>query len=379
MASFSERVGAGGKRVWQAKVRKKGAPTISRTFDLKVDAEAWAREIEREHQRGNIAALRQDAVRITVAAVLDRYEVERVPSLASAATLKGHLARVRERFGKLYIANVRGVDIARWRDDLLAVGLSNTTVGHHLTTLSGVFTYMAKDLGIDLPSGNPCRLVRKPKRADARDRRLRTGEYEALQAKRPELLAYIILAIETSMRRSELAKLRWEFVDLDRRTAHLPKTKNGESRTVALSSLAVATLGGLGRRADGQVFPWKTADGFSSAWKRFRDRVRKKYVLGRVRDALIAQGLDGEAEIRALTYRKRVPLPATVELYEQINQADPFFTDLRFHDLRHEAASRLFEKGLNIMEVASMTGHKSIAMLKRYTHVEAAKLAQKLG
>ncbi len=379
MASFSERIGAGGKRVWQAKIRKTGAPTISRTFDLKADAEVWAREIEREYQRGNIAVLRQDALRITVAEVLDRYEADRLPSLASAATLKGHLARVRERFGKLYIANVRGVDIASWRDQLLELGLSNTTVGHHLTTLSGVFTYMAKDLSIDLPSGNPCRLVRKPKRADTRDRRLRSGEYEALQAKRPELLAYIILAIETSMRRGELAKLRWEFVDLDRCTAHLPKTKNGEARTVALSSLAVATLAGLARRNDGQVFPWKTADGFSSAWKRFRERVRKSYVLGRVRDALIEQGLDGDAEISALVYHKRVPLSTAVALYEQINQADPFFTDLRFHDLRHEAASRLFEKGLNIMEVASMTGHKSLAMLKRYTHVEAARLAQKLG
>ncbi|MHB1669846.1 tyrosine-type recombinase/integrase [Thiomonas sp.] len=73
------------------------------------------------------------------------------------------------------------------------------------------------------------------------------------------------------------------------------------------------------------------------------------------------------------------------ELYEadctaQGVKPDPsFLTDLRFHDLRHEATSRLFEKGLGIMEVASMTGHKSLAMLKRYTHVEAEKLAQKLG
>lgn len=379
MAPVYERVGAGGKRVWQAKVRKKGAPQVTRTFDLKADAETWAREIEREHQRGNVAALRQDALRITIAEVLDRYEADRLPQLASQATLRGHLARVRERFGKLFIANVRGVDISRWRDDLLGHGLGNTTVAHHLTTLSGVFTYMAKDLGIDLPSGNPCRLVRKPKRSDARDRRLQPGEYEALQAERPELLAFIVLAIETSMRRGELAKLSWQFVDLDRCTAHLPKTKNGEARTVALSSLAVAILAGLPRRADGQVFPWKTADGFSSAWKRFRARVRSDHVLQRVQDELNAQGLDGAAEVRALVYHKRAPLPATLALYEQISRSDAFFADLRFHDLRHEAASRLFEKGLNIMEVASMTGHKSLSMLKRYTHVEAAKLARKLG
>ena len=56
-----------------------------------------------------------------------------------------------------------------------------------------------------------------------------------------------------------------------------------------------------------------------------------------------------------------------------------FLEDLRFHDLRHEATSRLFEMGLEIMEVASVSGHKSLAMLKRYTHLRAEELAKKLG
>ena len=53
--------------------------------------------------------------------------------------------------------------------------------------------------------------------------------------------------------------------------------------------------------------------------------------------------------------------------------------NLRFHDLRHEATTRLFEKGLNIMEVASITGHKDLRMLRRYTHLKAEDLARKLG
>ncbi len=53
--------------------------------------------------------------------------------------------------------------------------------------------------------------------------------------------------------------------------------------------------------------------------------------------------------------------------------------DLRFHDLRHEATTRLFEQGLNIMEVASITGHKDLRMLRRYTHLKAEDLAKKLG
>ena len=53
--------------------------------------------------------------------------------------------------------------------------------------------------------------------------------------------------------------------------------------------------------------------------------------------------------------------------------------NLRFHDLRHEAASRLFEKGLNPMQVAAITGHKTLQMLKRYTHLKAEDLAKMLG
>ena len=58
---------------------------------------------------------------------------------------------------------------------------------------------------------------------------------------------------------------------------------------------------------------------------------------------------------------------------------DPsFLVDITFHDLRHEAASRFFEKGLNLMQVAAITGHKTLQMLKRYTHLKAEDLAELL-
>ena len=53
--------------------------------------------------------------------------------------------------------------------------------------------------------------------------------------------------------------------------------------------------------------------------------------------------------------------------------------NLRLHDLRHEATTRFFELGLNIMEVSTITGHKDLKMLKRYTHLKAEDLALKLG
>ena len=123
-----------------------------------------------------------------------------------------------------------------------------------------------------------------------------------------------------------------------------------ESRTVALSTAALEAFRAMRarpRRIDGRVFGWAGADSFEKTWVRCKVRALAAY---------------SEACKQAGTK----PDPA-------------FLADLRFHDLRHEATSRLFEKGLGIMEVASMTGHKSLSMLKRYTHVEAEKLAAKLG
>jgi integrase len=377
MAFFEQR-----KNGWRAQVRRKGMPSISRTFDLKTDAEAWAREVERAAQRGDIAALEQQAQRTTLAEVLDRYEADRLPHLRGQAGAASRLRRIREQFGGHFLANVRGVDIAAWRDAMLASGLAAGTALRHLGVLSALFSFAEKDLGIPLPAGNPCRSVRKPASGKGRDRRLRPGEYEALQADRPDLLAFVILAVETSMRRSEICGLQWERVSLTRHTASLPDTKNGESRTVALSSVAVAALQSLPRRIDGRMFGWVHADGFSLAFRRHRIAARKAHVLARLREALAADELPADAlesEIRALVYKHRQPSPRTAALFEQIDASDPFLKNLRFHDLRHEAASRLFEKGLGIMEVASMTGHKSLSMLKRYTHIEAEKLAKKLG
>jgi integrase len=131
------------------------------------------------------------------------------------------------------------------------------------------------------------------------------------------------------MRQGELVSLRWEHIDLNRRTVHLPDTKNGESRTVPHSTAAVKILRTLPRSIQGEVFPGLTTEAVKRAYARA------------VRRAAIEK--------------------------------------LRFHDLRHEATSRLFEKGLNIMQVASITGHKDLRMLRRYTHLKAENLARKLG
>ncbi len=335
-------------------IRRRGMPTLSRTFDLKSDAEAWAREVERELQRGNAAVLRDDAGKTTFTQVAERYVAGPVQSLASRADVTRYMRVASERFGAMFLAAIRAVDVAAWRDELLAEGLSAQSVIHHLNALSGLFSFAEKELSIALPAGNPVRGIRKPAKPRGRDRRLTAGELDyllraarAARARIGGLPQVITLAVESSMRLGELLGLEWSRIDLQKRTAHLVDTKNGESRTVALSSAAVATLQSLPRRIDGRVFGWAASDSFEKTWTRCKASARKLY----------------EADCTAQGIR---PDPA-------------FLADLRFHDLRHEATSRLFEKGLGVMEVASMTGHKSLSMLKRYTHIEAEKLAKKLG
>ncbi|WP_286729457.1 site-specific integrase [Thiomonas sp. 13-64-67] len=335
-------------------IRRRGMPTLSRTFDLKADAEAWAREVERELQRGNAAVLRDDAGKTLFSEVLTRYEAGPLRSLKQPGKNQAALSAARGRFGPLLLSAIRAVDVADWRDELLSGGLAPATAMRYLAVLSAVFTFIEKELSIALPAGNPVRGIRKPAKPRGRDRRLTAGELDyllraarAARARIGGLPQVITLAVESSMRLGELLGLEWSRVDLARRTAHLVDTKNGESRTVALSSAAVAALQSLPRRIDGRVFGWAASDSFEKTWTRCKSSARKLY----------------EADCAE---KSKKPDPA-------------FLADLRFHDLRHEAASRLFEKGLGVMEVASMTGHKSLSMLKRYTHIEAEKLAAKLG
>ena len=165
-------------------------------------------------------------------------------------------------------------------------------------------------------------------------------------ARNPWLSPLVALALETGMRRSELLGLRWEHTDLRKKTVRLLDSKNGEDRGVPLSSRALTVLRTLPRSTDGRVVT-TTAEAVKQAWERAVDRARATYAT----DC---------AQNRAKTDKR-------------------LFDDLHFHDLRHEATSRFFERRLNPMQVAAITGHKTLQMLKRYTHLQAEDLARLLG
>ena len=179
---------------------------------------------------------------------------------------------------------------------------------------------------------NPVDLIKKPPSPKPRNRRLDDGEYERLEqasklTRNQHIWPIVVFAVETGMRRGEILGLSWDNIDLNRRTAFLPLTKNGSSREVPLSSKAVSVLQQQ-PRTDTHPFP-VNANAFRLAWARLRSRA----------------GID----------------------------------DLRFHDLRHEAISRFFEMGLTVPEVALISGHKDVKMLFRYTHLKADSVVPKLA
>jgi len=230
------------------------------------------------------------------------------------------------------LIEIKGADLAQWRDRNLSEGFSASKIRNDLNLLSHIFTIAASEWGLEGLS-NPVRGIRKPSLPQGRDRRLKGNEEEllfdaCLKSRSKWLYPIIITAIETGMRLGEIMGLRWEHIDLERQVAHLPDTKNNLRRDVPLSTKAVQIFESIRGSSNDRVFPI-TPESVKSAFK----------------DAVNRGGL----------------------------------SDLRFHDLRHEATSRFFEKGLDMMEVATITGHKTLTMLKRYTHLKAEDLAKKLG
>jgi integrase len=255
------------------------------------------------------------------------------PTKRGAADENLRLKAMAQRpFARIRMSALTSSHLAAYRDERLKV-VSGATVNRELSTLSHAIDTARREWEVYLPV-NPCSLVRRPPQGRPRNRRLQGDEEQRLlgacrDARNAWLVHFVALAIETGMRRSELLGLLWPNVDLERRIAFLPVTKNGESRGVPLSSRAVTILRGLPASSNGRVFGELTTDALKQSFKR---AVRRAGIAG-----------------------------------------------LRLHDLRHEATSRFFEKGLNVMEVASVTGHKTLQMLKRYTHLSVTDLATRLG
>lgn len=275
----------------------------------------------------------------TMRKVLDRYRSQVSILKKGYEQEKYRIQQIaRSALGRKDVRNVSSVDIATYRDQRLQTinqrtqrPISAATVRLELSLLSNFFDIARIEWG--LCDDNPVKNVRKPKPPPGRDRRLTPREERQILRycfghSNQEFYSIVVLALETAMRQGEILGLRWEHLNLKTRIAHLPETKNGSKRDVPLSLKARDALIRLDVESNGRVFKY-TSNGIKSTWR------------------FMIQKLSIE--------------------------------NLHFHDLRHEAVSKLFELGtLDMMEVAAISGHKSLSMLKRYTHLKAGKLVRKL-
>jgi integrase len=246
-----------------------------------------------------------------------------------------------KRWNGLTITEVDKKAVRVLRDELITNGRSNDTINHYFNTISKLFQMLSGEW--DLEIVNPIKGIRRMPPSQGRSKRVhRVIESTLLNAcdalSYPLLKSIIEFAIQTGMRRGEIMGLSWGDLDLAERKAYLHTSKNGEPRQVPLTQRALEVLKALPKDEAGIAFPMTLHD------------------------------LRGQFN-RARAYAKERWIEVGVNPFD----------DLRFHDLRHEALSRLSDLGLNVIELSCISGHKTLGMLKRYTHPSHEAILNKLS
>ncbi len=339
---------------WQAIVRKKYKKPVYKTFPKKKMAEDWARKIEEDMARGAYIDSRA-ASKVLIGALLERYEQEITPTKAETSRKreKGQLLGVlMEEFGSTIYAELHHDQVVSFVRKRLAAGMSADTVRKDLQLLGDVFAVAEAVWDIQAPQdavGRAKRIIRKLRLLPAgneRERRLSDGEEEKLMAvevrKKNRIKYALRVLLGTAMRRSELLRARRSDVDWKNCTLTIYQSKTDWK---------------TGKK--GRVIPL-----FPEVMDTLRELPAK----------IVVDPKTGERKVEELFFPIR-PRGLT-RAFERLC-ADAGISDLRLHDIRHEATSRLFERGLSIQEVASITGHRDWRSLKRYTHIKPKHLLEK--
>lgn len=322
-----------GKYSFRARVYCNGQYKTA-TFDTLKDAQIWRDRVKTDQEldvnKKDIKKARltqREAKSFTLKQALERYAIEVTPSKKGAAVELTRINKAKKsRLAAKSIFLITPDDALAFLDE---IGGSDNNKRKYASLISHLYK-TARQLWRMQVTNPISGEITLPSNGKARDRRLQGNEAELLlKHLSGESKAIFVFAIETAMRRSEMLSLEWRNVDLKRSVAIVVEPKNGEMRAVPLSRTAVRVL---------QDLP--PGIGAGRVFSITRPQLRRAWETAR-----IASGIP----------------------------------DIRLHDLRHEAASRLFEKGLNVMEAASVTGHKTLSMLKRYTHLNPTDIAEKLG
>lgn len=374
---------------WFCRVKRKGVD-IARSFDNRIDGEIWEKSVIREIDAGTFirelwmsghgdVKLQKEADKlakeiakqaplppvrdITFKDALQRYVETVTPKKKGASQEEWKIRKLqRDPLALRPLKDLDAADFASWRDNMLSEGLAPATVKNYLSVVSHLFNTARREWGLKSLE-NPISDIAKPRVSNERTRRLDPLEEKYLMDaiynpgdgagnRANKYVGPIVLfALETAMRQREILDLDWREVDLTSKIVRVLRSKTNDSvAKVALSPAAVSVLELLQgkdiKKIMGSVFV-TTTSAVKQSWARAISRAKRNYRIDCEKD------------------QKRL---------------DPeFLSDLRFHDLRHEATSRLFETGkLDLMEVASITRHKDLRMLKRYTHLKAENIAKKL-
>lgn len=338
MATFTRR----GNR-WQARVKRKGYPPQYKTFTRKLDAERWAHDIEESIHTGDFTP---KADKTTIADLCTWYQATVTPTRVQGTTEPYRLRTLSRALGAYTMASLTPDVIVSYVRTRKQAGLAAATIRRELQQLSDIIS-SAQALGQAATVVNPAttaktiiRKLRLLPPSNRRTRRLLPGEFQVLMDTQLRACRWIQpmvrFALETAMRRGEIARMRRD--DITGKTLHIRRSKTDwktgeQGRVIPLSPAALAVLRDLPECPDNRVWPITDEHSITRAFER---------------------------------------------LIKAANQQGAAIQDLRFHDLRHEATSRLFEAGFAIEEVALFTGHKDWASLKRYTHPDPARIANRM-
>jgi integrase len=327
MASFDKR--PNGK--WRAQVRRQGMGVASRNFVSKKAAEKWARETEALIECGSYQKAKTKEKAVTLGTLVERYRgtvtVKKKSYKQETYILNAFL---RHKLCNKKIEDVSTADWIKYRDERLKE-IKPVSVKRVMAIFSNVYVLAKNEWGYSELS-NPISSVRVEYTDNKRGRTLKGDEWERIVAeaktrKNPIILAVIQWAKETGCRRSEILRLKWDHVDLKERVVTIADSKNGEARVLPITKAMLAILEAQEPDND-LVFPIGMPN-FSTTW----NSMLKKLGL---------------------------------------------YKSLRLHDLRHHAVTEFFSRGLNVIEVASLSGHKELKMLQRYTHPRPADILKKL-
>ena len=341
MANIERRKSVNGNDQFRVKVRLKGHPAVSASFQRLTDARRWEQATEAAIREGRHFKT-AEAKRHTLSDLIDRYEREvLVYEPKNRSNTERHLAYWKSRLGSYALADVTPALIVTYRNELQArmtqrkKPMANATVVRYMASLSHAFTIAIKDW--QWLDDSPMRKVSKPREPRGRERFLsddeRTRLLIACRASSSRCLyTVVVVALSTGMRRGEIMKLSWPQVDLQLGRVLLFETKNGSSRAVTLAGHALELMKEMAK-------------------------------VRRIGTELIFYG---------------DPLSRPVDLKKPwataITKAG--IADFRFHDLRHSAASYLAMNGATTIEIAAILGHKTLQMVKRYSHLATSHTTQ---